>query len=321
MGSWLEAVLWLGALGVALYASEKLVHHVSNIGRHVGFSPAELGLLVALGADAPEISSSLIAVVKGANDVGLGIIIGSNIYNLAGLLGLSALLAGRVPTGPRWITREGITNLVLAGLLLLLVIHPISHTPVGLALLIVLAAYAVITVTRRTPSTDPPDEAHEQDQAAASDTSRPLPLSLVYLAVSIAFILGASYLLVSESLALGKALAIPPALLGTFVLAIATSLPNTWAAVSLTRRGMPTAAIATTFTSNSINAAIGGGLPSVFLRFHISPVTRELDVPWLFVMTGSALVLLATRRVLTRIEGSVLVALYAAFVIIRIVVF
>jgi cation:H+ antiporter len=321
VGSGVEAALWLGALAAALYASEKLVHHVSDVGRHVGLSAAELGLLVALGADAPEISSSLIAVVKGASDVGLGIIIGSNVYNIAGLLGLSAVLAGRVPTGPGWITREGITNIVLSGLLLVLVIRPVAHIAIGIVLLIVLAAYAVLTATRRAPAGESTNENSEQDRSAVPQKRRPLVLSIVYLAMSVAFILGASYLLVSESLALGKTLAIPSAILGTFVLAIATSLPNTWAAVSLARRGMPAAAIATTFTSNSINMAIGGGLPSIFLKFHISAATRELDVPWLFVMTGAALVLLATRHVLSRLEGSVLIALYAAFVIIRIVAF
>ncbi len=320
MGNALEAALWLAALAVALYASEKLVQHLSDIGQQVGFSPAELGLLVALGADTPEISSSLIAVVKGASDVGLGVIIGSNIYNLAGLLGLSAVLAGGVPTGPRWITREGTANIILSGLFLLLVIGPVSHIISGLALVIGLAAYAVLTVTRHATA-EPVDETMEQDAASAPGKSRALELSLVYLALSIAFILGASYLLVTESLALGKALAVPPALIGTFALAIATSLPNTWAAISLTRRDMPRAAVATTFTSNSINVAIGAGLPSIFLRFHVSPVTRELDVPWLFVMTGAALVLLATRRVLTRLEGALLIALYVAFVIIRTVVF
>lgn len=321
MGSGVQAVLWLVALAVALYASEQLVHHVSSIGRRVGFSAAELGLLVALGADAPEISSSLIAVVKGASDVGLGIIIGSNIYNIAGLLGLSAVLAGRVPTGPRWITREGITNVVLSGLLLLLVIRPIAHVIVGLVLVIVLGAYAVLTLTRRTAADEAAHESSEPAHEGYPPKRHPLLLSFVYLTLSVVFILGASYLLVSESLALGKTFAIPPAILGTFVLAIATSLPNTWAAISLARRGMPTAAIATTFTSNSINAAIGGGLPSVFLRFHISAATRQLDVPWLFVMTGAALILLATRHVLSRLEGAMLIALYAAFVIIRITVF
>lgn len=321
MSNWLDAVLWLAALGVALYASEKLVNHVSDIGRQVGFSAAELGLLVALGADAPEISSSLIAVVKGAGDVGLGIIIGSNIYNIAGLLGLSAVLAGRVPTGPRWITREGITNVILSGLLLVLVLHPAAHAPVGAVLVIVLAAYSVFAVTRQDAASASTNERAKQAATEGRESRRPVPLSVVYLAVSIAFILGASYLLVSESLALGKVLSVPPAILGTFVLAIATSLPNTWAAISLTRRGMPRAGIATTFTSNSINAAIGGGLPSIFLRFHVSAATRELDVPWLFVMTGAALILLATRHVLSRLEGSVLIALYAAFVLIRILVF
>ncbi len=319
MGTPEEALLWVVALIVALFASEKLVQYVSELGRHVGFSPAELGLLVALGADAPEVSSSLISLAKGASDVGLGVIVGSNIYNLAGLLGLSAVVGGNVRTGRHWITLEGSANAGLSALLFVLVVEPLLHPVVGLALVVLLGVYVIFAIKGRTRSDVPLHGDAEEE--IAPEPPRSLRLTVVYLILSIAVILGASDVLVSESLALGDALSIPPAIVGTFALAIATSLPNTWAALALARRGMPAAAIATTFTSNSINAAVGAGLPSIFFRLHALPVTRELDVPWLLLMTAIALALLATRNVLTRIEGLLLIALYALFVAIRLTVF
>lgn len=315
----LEALLWLGALVVALYASEKLVQNVSDLGHLVGLSPAELGLLVALGADAPEVSSSLLALAKGASDVGLGVIVGSNIYNLAGLLGLSAVLGGGVRTGRGWVTPEAVANMILSALLFLLVLQPNLHTFTGLALGIVLVAYAVLTISGRT-NPDRPVEEIAQEQPL-STPRRSLQLTVLYLAISIGIIVGASDILVGESLALGKALAVPQAVIGTFALAIATSLPNTWATISLARRRMPAAAIATTFTSNSINAAVGAGLPSIFFRLQAPSVTHTFDVPWLLLMTGVAVILLATRHVLSRLEGAALIGLYAAFVIVRVMVF
>ena len=59
-----------------------------------------IGLLTAVGADAPEISSALVALFTGARDVGMGVILGSNIFNLAALLGVSAVLAVRVAVAP-----------------------------------------------------------------------------------------------------------------------------------------------------------------------------------------------------------------------------
>ena len=57
---------------------------------------ALLGIVTALGADAPEIASAVAALVAGHEDTGIGVVVGSNIFNLAALLGVSALIAGSV---------------------------------------------------------------------------------------------------------------------------------------------------------------------------------------------------------------------------------
>jgi cation:H+ antiporter len=56
-----------------------------------------LGLLTALAADAPEVSSAIAALVKGNHGVGVGVVVGSNVFNLAAMVGLSAILCGRDP--------------------------------------------------------------------------------------------------------------------------------------------------------------------------------------------------------------------------------
>src|SRR5207253_22164 len=78
----------------------------------LGFSEALLGMMTALGADAPEISSAVAAIVAGHKSTGVGVVIGSNVFNIAALLGLSALIAGRV--------RISVHGLVLSGAVALL---------------------------------------------------------------------------------------------------------------------------------------------------------------------------------------------------------
>jgi len=131
----------------------------------------------------------------------------------------------------------------------------------------------------------------------------------------------ASDLLVTESIFLAPRLGIPNDVMGTVVLAIATSLPNTWAAVSLARRHRPEAAIGAAFNSNSINAALGAGLPALFITFHVSAVARTLDIAWLGLMTVVAVALCALRPSLGRVDGGALLVLYATFLILRLAVF
>jgi cation:H+ antiporter len=163
------------------------------------------------------------------------------------------------------------------------------------------------------------EEVHELEASEAGRHSRPLLYLL--LAASVAAILIGSDVLVNASLALGPRLGVPSSVIGTFVLAVATSLPNTWAAISLARRGLSASAVATTFNSNSINAALGAGLPSLALTLHASHPARTFDAPWLLAMTAAAIVLLATSRSLRRAEAVVLVAMYIAFVTARLTFF
>src|SRR6478735_9318585 len=90
------ALLFAGAFAVTVASSVVLARELDRIGERLGFSEALLGIVTALGADAPEIASAVAAIVAGHEDTGVGVVVGSNVFNLAALLGVSALIAGRV---------------------------------------------------------------------------------------------------------------------------------------------------------------------------------------------------------------------------------
>src|SRR2546430_16753303 len=101
-----------------------MVRGLDRLGARLGLSGALLGLLTALGADTPEISSAVASLQARARDVGLGVVLGSNIFNLAALLGLSAVLAGRVS-----VRREGLVLDGGGGLLATLVAAALPLRP------------------------------------------------------------------------------------------------------------------------------------------------------------------------------------------------
>ena len=92
----LATLLFAGGLVVTVSSSLVLARELDRIGERLGFSEALLGLVTALGADGPEISSAVAAIVSGHHDTGVGVVVGSNVFNIAALLGLSAVLAGSV---------------------------------------------------------------------------------------------------------------------------------------------------------------------------------------------------------------------------------
>jgi cation:H+ antiporter len=318
---------WVAGLAVALYAAEHLVRHVTRLGSTWALSAGLVGFMVALGADGPEVTSAIVALGQGSTDVGLGVIVGSNIFNFAGLLGLAAVVAGRIRTGAYRLTLDGgvnalLTLIVLAAIAFRSLTLPLVALGVLVLLLYVLALGAgrsrVLHLLHREPGPESPrDEPDAVEPIESGSEARVVVLAALCV---VAIIVG-SVALVQASLTLGPELGVPPGIVGTFVLAIATSLPNAWATVSLARKGHAAAAISSTFNSNSINLAIGACLPSLFVSLHVSHTTRVLDVPWLLLMTAVSLILVATRLTLTRVEGSVLIAMYAAFVAIRLTFF
>ncbi len=118
---------------VSLGTSVLLVSRLERVGERLGLSEALLGLLAALAADGPEITASVTAIAGGGTTVGIGVTLGSNVFNLAALLGLSALIAGRVGFHRRSVLLEGGVGLLIA-LVGLVVVGGLIAPVVGLIL-------------------------------------------------------------------------------------------------------------------------------------------------------------------------------------------
>jgi cation:H+ antiporter len=93
----LAEVVFGPAVLVSLGASAILVTRLERLAGRFDLPEALLGLIVALAADAPEVTSAVSAVASGQRNIGTGVILGSNAFNLAALLGLSAIVAGGSP--------------------------------------------------------------------------------------------------------------------------------------------------------------------------------------------------------------------------------
>src|SRR6266850_2889505 len=138
-------LLLVAAFMLTVGSSVVLARELDRIGQRLGFSEALLGMVTALGADAPEIASAVAAVVAGHEDTGVGVVVGSNIFNLAALLGVSAVIAGRVRIHRHGLLLNGGVAILVA-LIGALVVMGFLPGAVGLILaLVVLAPYVVLS--------------------------------------------------------------------------------------------------------------------------------------------------------------------------------
>jgi cation:H+ antiporter len=245
-------ILFSLGLVISLGASEFLVRGFGRLGTNVGLAAGLVGLLTALGADAPEISSAITALLSGAKDVGLGVILGSNLFNLAALLGFSAVVAGRVSFRRVLLALDGGVALwatLVVGAMLLLGLAPIVALVLALAVFIFYVFLLAAEPHRVDHLLLPPRLRHRLAAAArvvhgdlertAADRDSWGPVW--WIVPSIAAIVGGSFAMVNGALVLGDHWHLSRVFLGAVALAAITSLPNAYAAtrIALSATGRP----------------------------------------------------------------------------------
>src|SRR6266567_3905461 len=141
-------LLFAAGVAVSLAASWLLVSRLERLGERAGFSEAWLGLVAALAADAPEITSAVTALARGQPSVGAGVVIGSNVFNLAALLGLAALAAGGIAFHRRVVLLGGIPGVWVAAATLLTVTAVAPAAGLALTAVVLVPYVAVLGMSR-----------------------------------------------------------------------------------------------------------------------------------------------------------------------------
>ena len=319
-------VLFCTGVVVSLAASWLLVTRLERLGERAGFSEAWLGLVAALAADAPEITSAVTALSRGQASVGAGVVIGSNVFNLAALLGLAAVVAGWIGFHRRVVVLAGVPAVWVAVVCLLTVAAVVA--PVGgLALTaVVLVPYVVVLGMRRARLERLRLPAgwvrwlvaavHEEETelAEAIRPRRGTWHDAVAATAALVAVVGASTVMEVAATAAGRRYAVADIVTGGLVLAVVTSLPNAVSAVYLARRGRGAAVLSIALNSNAINVVAGLLIPACLAGLGPRSGQGTLVAAWYAGLTVLALALAFRGRGLGRLSGSVIIAGYLAFV-------
>lgn len=303
-------------------------------------SAGVLSVLGALGANIPNYVASIDAISHGSTEVGLGIIVGSNVYNSAIILGLATFASGTwkglsvaAAEGRQANYVGGRTLAILCATLVVIWLLPqhISWSQAALsawgtfsvtslnrwlllaALLLELGLFAAFIwhiVHRPHPEREEP---HVPERRA---TRRPsLARLLIETLLALILALGGVIVMVQSGQDLTSRMHMAPALAGLLVLAVATSLPNTVVAIILVRTGRAAACVEEVFSSNSVNAALGIALPLLFWYQALQDqLLLLLDAP-LMVLVSLWTLLCIKRGGLHRLTGALLLLCYLAWVV------
>jgi cation:H+ antiporter len=320
MAAFLDLLLFLGSLALTLTAAAFFARRLDRVGLHLGLPETVLGLLTALAADAPEVSSAVAALVKGNNGVGVGVVVGSNVFNLAAMVGLSAILCGRIRIRREALAVEGAVGLAVTAIVGALLLTLLGPWPTLALLAVVLVPYVILLSLGPARAPRPLlrffGERHRPDHRLAHGETVLVPA--LTLLPAIAVIVVGSTGMVEAALNLGQRWSIPDVIVGTIVLAVLTSIPNAYTAARLAFQRRGSAVVSETLNSNNVNLVFGVSVPALFVGLGSAGALARFDVGWLLLTTVVVIALLARRAGVGRSAGIAILALYAVFVAVQI---
>jgi cation:H+ antiporter len=293
-----------GGLLLLFVGAEMLIRGAVSLGERFGLSPLVIGLtVVAFGTSAPELVVSVDAALAGYGGIAIGNVVGSNICNLALILGAVAVL--RPAVVDRGLIRGAGPVMIAAavGLVVLLANGRLSRLD-GLLLTAAIVIYTVASLRSR-------------DMAAGlvGDTPgavRSTAVALVLFAAGLALLLAGGSLFVKGGAALALALGVAPAVVGLTVMAVGTSMPELATSVVGAVRGQGAMATGNIIGSNIFNALAIPGIAAL-----VTPLERGgvgvADLGVMLVVSVVALGFMYTGSRLTRAEGAVLLAGYVGY--------
>jgi len=311
--------MFVGGLVLLVVGANALVRGASKLALSFGISPLVVGLtIVAFGTSAPEMAVSVGAVLDGRNDIAIGNVVGSNIFNVLFILGISALITPLIVNVQ--LIRQEVPIMLGASLLLLAMALDGSVSLLEGGLLVVLmVAYTVFLIvqSRRETAASQEDFVRENVPAGAGDWDAKLPAQLLLIVVGLAALVGGSEFLVEAAVNFAKALGVSDVVIGLTIVAAGTSMPEVAASITAAIKGERDIAVGNVVGSNTFNilGCVGlSGLASGAAGLGIAPSIMAFDMWVMLAVALACLPVFMTGREIARWEGGVFLGYYVAYV-------
>jgi cation:H+ antiporter len=304
----LASILGLVAL---TYGADVLVRGASRLAIQLGVSPLLVGLtIVAYGTSAPELVASVVAALEGHPAVAVGNVLGSNVANTGLILGGTAVLAPVLVA--RSVVRQELPLMVAATALFgLFALRLEISRPTGWLFLVLLVVFNFLTIrwARR--------EARESGERTGAGGGS-MKACLALTGVGLVLLIGGAHVLVVGAVDLARAVGLSDFVIGVTLVAVGTSLPELATSFVAGLRKEVDLVVGNIVGSNVFNILGALGLAAVVRPIPIDACLLRFEFPALIFITVAMVVFVQTGRKVTRFEGLLLLALYAAFVVIAV---
>jgi len=314
----MEALLWGGvfivSLAVLVKGSDWFIGAAEKVGIALGIPSFIIGVtIVAVGTSLPELASSIVAVLEGNSEIVAGNAVGSNIANIALVLGITAVIGKKVHFKVNLMEAD-IPLLVCSAFLLWFILLPDANGVATVDLFeagLLLAGLLIFISYSFSGSGEEGEEKPVKTKIAPK-------VFLVLLLSGIMVYLGATYT-IKSIIAVSEMFAIKSEAIALSVVALGTSLPEIVVSVTAMQRGKPEIAIGNILGSNVFNTFAVMGIPAVIAEsmgesLKVPAIITDFSMPMMIALTLLFFFLMISKSV-SRWEGLMLLLFYVYFIV------
>jgi cation:H+ antiporter len=309
-------LLLIFGLVLLIWGAELLVRGASRLATAAGISPLVVGLtVVAFGTSSPELAVSVMSAFKGQADLALGNVVGSNIFNVLFILGISALIVPLVVA--QQLVRFDVPIMIGASFLVLLLGADQSIGRFdGLVLFAGVVAYTVFLIrqSRRESSA----EVKEEYNREFGDKGPVLWLKNIGLVVlGLAGLMLGSKWLVTSAVTIAQSFGVSELVIGLTIVAAGTSMPEVATSVVAAIRGERDIAVGNVVGSNIFNIFCVLGLSSIVspAGIEVSAAALRFDMPVMIAVAVACLPIFFAGYRISRFNGAAFLFFYVAYIV------
>ncbi len=311
----MNILLFLFGIGLLIAGADLLVRGASRLALSFGISPLVVGLtIVAFGTSAPEVAVSVGAALEGKADIAIGNVVGSNIFNVLFILGISALIVPLIVHVQ--IIRQEMPIMIGASLLLLALGIDGNLSRIDAAILFgLLLAYTVFLVRQSRAETQAARDEYTEGVTPKGGWDSHWGVQLLLVAGGLALlVLGANWL-VEAAVVFAKALGVSDLVIGLTIVAAGTSMPEVATSVMAAIRGERDIAVGNVVGSNTFNLFGALGLSGLVASdgLTMAPAVLNFDIWVMIAVAVACLPVFLTGGRIARWHGAVFLGYYAAY--------
>lgn len=303
-------------LALLVWSADRFVGGAAALANHLGMKPLLIGIIIiGFGTSAPEMLVSALSALEGSPGIALGNAYGSNIANIALILGVTALISPVVVHSS--VLRKELP--MLAGILVLSFILIMDGSLSRIDSFILLAVFFALmgwTVFQNTRNPSDPlaqEFAEEAEQAELS-----FGWSIFWLLVGLVVLIASSRVLVWGAVTIAQIFGVSDVIIGLTIVAVGTSLPELASSVAAARRGEHDIALGNVLGSNMFNTLAVVGISGAIKPYAVDAEILTRDMPVMMALTVSLFVLgygfRGRKGRINRYEGTALLVVYGGYI-------